>query len=94
MPTQVRKLKQKPSVEGGVGKIATAVIARLRTFEFTTLEQFNTAIHKKIDEYNKTPFQKREGSRKLVFDEVEHPALAPLPVLPFEICQWVYGRKS
>lgn len=89
----MRKPKQKASVECGVGKIATAVIAKLRTFEFTTLEELNTAIRKKIDEYNKVPFQKREGTRKLVFDKVEYPTLYPLPVLPFEICQWVYGRK-
>ena len=34
MPAQVGKPKQKPSVEGTVGKIATAIIARCRNYTF------------------------------------------------------------
>lgn len=34
MPTGVRKPKEKPSVEGTVGKLATAVIAKLRHNEY------------------------------------------------------------
>ncbi|MBR1830768.1 MAG: IS21 family transposase [Atopobiaceae bacterium] len=93
MPTGVAKPKQKASVEGGVGKIATAVIAKLRDREFATLAEMNAAIRERLDEYNARPFQKREGSRKLVFEEVEKPMLAPLPAVPFEVCDWVYGRK-
>ena len=37
MPTGVRKPKQKASVEGTVGKIATAIIAKLRNEEFSSL---------------------------------------------------------
>lgn len=33
----------------------------------------------RLDEYNARPFQKREGSRKLVFEEVERPMLLALP---------------
>ena len=93
MPTGVAKPKQKASVEGGVGKIATAVIAKLRDCEFATLKELNAAIRKRLDEYNAAPFQKRDGSRKLIFEEVEKPMLAPLPAIPFEVCDWIYGRK-
>lgn len=93
MPTGVAKPKQKASVEGGVGKIATAVIARLRDREFASLGELNAAIRERLVEYNAAPFQKREGSRRLVFEEVERPMLAPLPAAPFEVCDWVYGRK-
>ena len=92
MPTGVRKPKQKPSVEGACGKVATAVIARLRNVTFATLADLNDAIRVKLDEFNTAPFQKRDGSRKMVFDEVEANFLAPLPSVPFEICTWVYGR--
>ena len=44
MPTGVRKPKQKPSVEGSVGDIATAVIAKLRNQAFSTLHELNAAI--------------------------------------------------
>ena len=92
MPTGVRKPKQKPSVEGAVGKIATAVVAKLRDGTFQTLEELNQAIRLRLDEYNEAPFQKREGSRVLVFKQVECECLAPLPDSPYEICQWVYSR--
>jgi len=31
--------------------------------------------------------------RREVFEEVERPLLRPLPAEPFEVCEWVYGRK-
>lgn len=92
MPTGVRKPKQKASVEGTCGKVATAIVARLRNERFGTLAELNAAIRAKLDEFNAAPFQKREGSRKLVFEEVESAFLEPLPATPFEICSWVYGR--
>ena len=92
MPTGVKKPKQKPSVEGTVGKIATAIIAKLRNREFRTLYELNEAISEKVAEFNAAPFQKRDGNRKAVFDEVESAFLSPLPTAPFEICEWVYGR--
>ena len=92
MPTGVRKPKQKASVEGACGKVASAIVARLRNERFEALDELNAAIREKLDEFNAAPFQKREGSRKLVFEEVESAFLEPLPALPFEICSWVYGR--
>lgn len=39
------------------------------------------------------PFQKREGSRTQVFNEVEKSYLRELPALPFEISEWIYGHS-
>ncbi len=93
MPTGVGKPKQKASVEGTCGKVATAIVARLRNERFGTLDELNAAIRERLEEFNAAPFQKREGSRKLVFEEVESAFLEPLPALPFEVCSWVYGRS-
>lgn len=92
MPTQVRKPKQKASVEGAVGKIATAIVARLRNTQFETLPELNAAIKVQLDAYNARPFQKRDGSRKEIFEEVESAFLSPLPRVPFEVSEWYYGR--
>ncbi len=92
MPAPVRKPKGKASVEGTVGKIATAVIAKLRNITFNDLDELRIAVYRAVKEFNDTPFQKREGSRKLVFEE-EKKYLHPLPVIAFEIAEWVYGRK-
>ena len=92
MPTGVRKPKQKASVEGTCGKVTTAIVARLRNKRFSTLYELNEAIREKLDDFNSAPFQKREGSRKQIFEEVESTFLSPLPDMPFEICTWIYNR--
>ncbi len=68
MPTGVKKPKQKASVEGSVGKIATAVIAKLRNDTFPSLAALNAGIRKAVKEFNDKPFQKRPGSRRSIFE--------------------------
>lgn len=86
-------IKTKASVEGTVGKIATTIIASLRNVEFHSFEELYQAVREKLDEFNTTPFQKRDGSRKEIFEAVEKQALKPLPEIPFEVCHWFYSRK-
>ena len=91
MPAQVKKPKQKASVEGTVGKVATAIIAKLRNDVFYSFEDLKAAVAKKLYEFNHENFQKREGSRYDAFlDEKEY--LHALPEIPYEIATWVYGR--
>ena len=92
-PTRVRKPKDKPSAEGTVGKIATAVIASLRNDVFYTLDDLNEAIRRQMEIFNNKPFQKKEGSRMSIFNLEERQSLQPLPSLPFETCKWIYERK-
>lgn len=92
MPTGVKKPKQKASVEGTVGKVATAIIATLRNKVFYSLKSMQAAILTKLDEFNHKPFQKRQYSRYEVFQE-EKRYLHELPKLPYEIANWVYGRS-
>lgn len=93
MPARVRKPKDKPSVEGTVGKIATAVIARLRNETFYSFAALKKAVLEKLDEFNHHPFQKREYSRYEVWAQEEAGYLRSLPDMPYEISSWVYGRK-
>ncbi len=92
MPAGVKKPKQKASVEGTVGKIATAIIASLRDEVFYSFEDLKAAVSKRLYEFNHKNFQKREGSRYDAYlDEKQY--LHPLPAIPYEIATWVYGRK-
>lgn len=93
MPTGVKKPKQKASVEGSVGKIATAVIAKLRNDVFTSLAALNAGIRKAVKEFNDKPFQKRSGSRRSIFETEEKSYLRALPLIPYEVCEWSYGHK-
>lgn len=91
-PAGVRKPKQKASVEGTVGKIATAIIAKLRNKVFFSFEDLKGAVARKLYEFNHERFQKREGTRYDAYlDEKE--SLHALPESPYEIATWVYGRK-
>jgi len=92
MPTGVRKPKQKASVEGTVGKVATAIIAKLRNKRFYSFQELKSAVAEKLSEFNDEPFQKREGSRSAAFQE-EKRYLQELPAIPYEIAEWLYGRK-
>ena len=92
MPAQVRKPKQKASVEGTVGNIATAIIAKLRNRTFTSFAELKTAVEEKLNEFNRAPFQKREGSRQQVYEQ-EKTHLRPLPDTPYEIASWDRKHK-
>ena len=87
MPARVKKPKDKPSVEGEVGVISTAIIAALRNHKFFSLSELNEAIQMKLNEHNIAPFQKRSGSRLSAFKE-EKEFLIPLPTQPFEMAEW------
>ncbi len=93
LPGRVRHPKDKPSVENTVAHVATWVIGSLRDETFTSLPELRARVRERIDAYNKTGFQKREGSRWSVFTCEEQPLLTPLPAVRFEISSWVYGRK-
>lgn len=92
MPAGVRKSKQKASVEGTAGKIATAITAKLRNEVFYSFPDLKAAVEKKLHEFNHQSFQKREGSRYEAYLD-EKASLHPLPDIPYEISTWVYGRK-
>ena len=93
MPAGVRKPKHKASVEGTVGMIASAVIARLRNETFTSLPSLNAGIRRALDDFNGRKFQKRQGSRSSVFEIEEKPCLKALPLHPYEVCEWSYNHK-
>ncbi len=92
MPAGVNKPKHKPSVESTVGKIATAIIAKLRNKTFYSLEELKLAVSQELKRFNDAPFQKREGSRTQVFNEMEKQYLRELPSIPYEVAEWVYGH--
>jgi len=88
IPARVRAPKDKPNVEGSVGKISTWITAALRNEQFFSLSELNEAIREKLYDFAHKPFQKREGSRYSVFREEEQPLLSPLPLHPYELAEW------
>lgn len=93
LPARIKAPKDKASVENTVGHVATWVIAALRNHTFATLAELREAINDQVQGYNREPFQKRPGSRHSIFRAEEHPRLRPLPVTPYEVSDWAYGRR-
>ena len=81
-------IKAKPSVEGTVGKVTSSIIARLRKEEFNSVIEANEKIRKCLEDFNAKPFQKRNGSRKEIFENEEKMFLRPLPKEPYEFAVW------
>lgn len=88
LPARVRAPKDKASVEMNVHVITTWIIASLRNTRFFSLSELNEAIREKTEEYNRKPFQKKEGSRRSVFIEEEQAYLLPLPQQPYVCSMW------
>lgn len=63
IPARPVKPKDKPNAEGTVKVLETWILAALRNRKFFTFQELNKAIHKKLEEFNAKPFQKKKGSR-------------------------------
>lgn len=93
LPARVRHPKDKPSAENTVWHATMALIGAMRDRVFASLPELRDAIREWLAVYNATPFQKREGSRLSVFEQMEKPLLTPLPAIRFDVTEWVYSRK-
>lgn len=88
VPTRVRKAKDKASVEGSVGFVSRQLIASLRNTPCFYLEELNRLIWEKLEELNNEPFQKKEGSRRSVFEQEELPYLSAVRQPAFQLTEW------
>jgi transposase len=85
VPARPRKPRDKAAVEAGVGAVTRSVIAPLRNHTFFSLEELNESITTKVEELATRPFQKREGSRRSIFETIEKDTLLPLPKTRYEV---------
>ena len=60
LPARVLTPRDKGAVEGVVGNISTWIIAAMRDEKCVTIQEANRRIRKKLDEFNRKPFTKRE----------------------------------
>lgn len=94
LPTRVRKPKDKAKVEKGVQDVERRVLAPLRNRTFFSLPELNEAISWLLLQYNTRPFQKLQGTRRSLFEQLDKPALSPLPSRPYEYAEWRKARVN
>lgn len=87
VPARPRKPKDKAKVETAVLVAQRWILAKLRNRTFFELSELNQAIWELLDDLNARPFQKLEGCRASVFEELEKDALLPLAVTRYELCE-------
>jgi transposase len=88
IPARVRKPKDKAKVEVGVQVVERWILARLRNHTFFSLADLNRAIRELLDELNARQMEHLERSRCELFEELDKPALSPLPDQPYEFAEW------
>ena len=84
MPARPRKPKDKSKAEVGVQVVTRWILAVLRHEVFHSLAHLNQRIAELLIKLNNKPFQKLPGCRASLFNELDAPALQPLPRFPYE----------
>ena len=92
VPTRVRKPQDKAKVEVGVQVVERWILARLRDQRFFSLFELNQAIQKVLFDLNRREMKHLGQSRLEIFEEIDKPALAPLPETPYEFARWKRAR--
>jgi transposase len=78
----------KAAVEAGVLVVERWVLAPLRNRRLFGLAEANRAVAGLVAELNARPFRGEPASRRQLFEDLERPALQPLPDAPYELAEW------
>jgi transposase len=70
------------------------ILARLRDHRFFALAELNSAILALLADLNGRPMRRLGVSRRQLFDELDRPALAALPVEPYVYAEWRQRRVA
>lgn len=87
VPARPYKPKDKSKAEVGVQIIERWILARLRHHTFFSLHELNQCIQALLVEVNNKPFKQLKGTRQQWFEELDKPALKPLPHHAYEYTQ-------
>lgn len=94
IPARVKKPRDKAKVENAVQQVERWIIAPLRNQKFYSVHELNAAIKPLLAALNNKPMKEYGLSRSQLFQELDKPALQPLPALPFRFCTWKTTRVN
>ena len=92
LPTRPNKPKDKSLAENAVSLMYQRIFAPLRDMIFNSINELNEAAWELLDKHNNTPFQKRDITRRQLFEEIEKSELRPLPVDRYELKRYQVSR--
>ncbi|HYX06995.1 MAG TPA: IS21 family transposase [Bacteroidales bacterium] len=91
-PTRGYSPQDKALVENAVQLTYQRIYYPIRNMTFFTLEELNREIRKRLESYNNMLLQRKEISRKELFQSVERGYLKPLPEGPYQIKQYTRAK--
>ena len=92
LPARAAHPQDKPKVEVSVQIAQRWILAVLRHQTFFTLADLNAAIRTCVDTINDRPMQVVGVSRRVLFEQLDRPALRPLPRHRYELATWTPCR--
>ena len=92
VPARVRRPRDKAKAEVAVQVVERWILAALRHRQCFSLAELNRAIRALLETLNNRPFKKLPGTRRALFEQLDKPALRPLPVEPYEYAEWKQAR--
>ncbi|EQD28285.1 Integrase catalytic region, partial [mine drainage metagenome] len=94
LPARAYRPRDKAKAESAVLVAERWILARLRNQRFSSISDVNPAIWDLVDWINNRPYKVLPGSRRSVFEELDRPALRPLPETPYEFATWNTQRVN
>ena len=89
LPARPRRPRDKAKVEQAVLIVERWLLGRLRHRTFYSLAEVNAAIGELLKLLNEErPIRRLGVTRRQLLEEVDRPALKPLPVEPYVFCEW------
>ena len=84
IPARPYKPKDKAKAEVAVQIVERWILARLRHHSFFSLAELNQCIAALLEDLNQKPFKQLPGNRQQAFEQLDKPALKPLPRYPYQ----------
>ena len=94
MPARPYKPKDKAKAEVGVQIVERWILARLRHQTFFSLAELNQCIRALLTELNEKPFKQWPGYRRQWFEQLDQPALSPLPKHAYQVVEIKTARVN
>jgi transposase len=94
IPARPYKPRDKAKVGVGVQVVGRWILARLRHRRFFSLADLNAAIRALLEDLNNRPMRGWGTSRRALFEQLDRPALQPLPAEPYEYAEWKRCRVN
>jgi transposase len=93
LPTRPHRPRDKAKVEAAVLIIERWILARLRHRRFYSLAELNAAITELLTRLNdERPIRRLGRTRRQLLEELDRPALKPLPSQPYVFAEWRLRR--